>query len=194
MTILEKFIVLVDNDCIKKSDAIILLEGDGFNRCQKAIDLYTIGFADTIVFSGGIINPEYGSIPFPEILPVLVKAGIPSEAVYHESVSQNTRDQAIEIIRLAKKSRWKKLILIGSHYHQYRAFLTFLHEILNSGGDIILYNAPANNLAWFNETGWGKRFDLLENEFVRIEKYSELGHLASYSEAIEYQRWKEQQV
>ena len=30
---------IVDNDCLMKSDAAILLEGDGFFRFQKAVEL-----------------------------------------------------------------------------------------------------------------------------------------------------------
>ena len=54
MTSREKFIAIVDNDNIQKSDAIILLEGDGFNRYRKAVELYKEGYAEKIVFSGGI--------------------------------------------------------------------------------------------------------------------------------------------
>ena len=42
LTSREKFIALTDNDSIQKSDAIILLEGDGFNRYKKAVDLYNV--------------------------------------------------------------------------------------------------------------------------------------------------------
>jgi len=194
MKLREKLIVLVDNDCIKKADAIILLEGDGLNRYHKAVDLYQAGFADKIVFSGGITNQAYGSIPFSIIYPELINKGIPSTSIIHESTSQNTREQAIEVINLAKLNGWNKLILVASHYHQYRAYLTFLKEILDTNSNILLYNAPAVDLKWFEETGWGKRFDLLEDEFDRIEKYTELSHLVSYNEVIEYQKWKEQQA
>lgn len=190
----EKFIILVDNDCIKKSDAIILLEGDGLNRCSKAIELYKQGFSEIIVFSGGIDNPSYGSIPYSEIVPILVKSGIPPHAIIHEKKSLNTREQAIEVIKLATNRGWKKLLLVASNYHQYRAYLTFLKEVNETKSDILLYNAPSENLNWFEETEWGQRFDLLDQEFLRIEKYNELGHLATFNDAIEYQKWKEQQV
>ena len=36
----EKILAIVDNDCLMHSDAAILLEGDGFFRFQKAVDLY----------------------------------------------------------------------------------------------------------------------------------------------------------
>jgi Uncharacterized conserved protein len=194
MELREKFIVLVDNDLVQKSDAIILLEGDGLNRYSKAVELYEQGFAGKIVFSGDITNYPYGSIPLSEIYPLIVESGIPPEAIIHENRSLNTREQAIEVIKLARNTGWTKLILVASHYHQYRAYLTFLKEVIDTKTDIIIYNAPAKNMKWFEESGWGQRFDLLEQEFERIEKYSLFNHLATYTKAIEYQKWKEQQV
>jgi hypothetical protein len=68
-----------------------------------------------------------------------------------------------------------------------------LREVLSYEKWLILYNAPVRNLGWFSETGWGTRFNRLEKEFERIERYSTMGHLATYEEAIEYQKWKEEQ-
>lgn len=194
MTDREKFIALVDNDCLKKSDAIVLLEGDGFNRYQKAVDLYKNKWAEKIIFSGGITDYEYGSFPLSDILPSIIKEGIPSEDIIHESVSKNTREQAVEVINFSRKNPWaRKLILVATHEHQYRAYLTFLRAVIDSKLDVVLYNSPVRNLSWFSETGWGRRIDRLEQEFDRIERYSELGHLATFEEAINYQQWKEKQ-
>lgn len=194
MTEREKFIALVDNDCISKSNAIILLEGDGLNRYQKAVDLFNQGWAENIVFSGGITDYEYGSFPFSDVLPHILKTGIPEEAIIHENNSKSTKEQAVEVISLAIKNNWNRLILVATHDHQYRAYLTFLKEVIENNPNIVLYNAPVRNLSWFSETGWGTRFKRLEKEFERIEKYSALGHLASFKQAIEYQIWKEQQI
>jgi uncharacterized SAM-binding protein YcdF (DUF218 family) len=191
MTSKEKLIAIVDNDYIQKSDAIILLEGDGFNRYRKAVELYNEGYADKIVFSGGITDYEYGSFPFSDILPKILEEGVPKENIIHEHLSKNTREQAIEVIKYATKYNWDKLILVATHEHQYRAYLTFLKVVLATNQNIILYNAPVRNLGWFKETGWGKRIDRLEVEFKRIDEYSKLGHLATYEEAIDYQEQKE---
>jgi uncharacterized SAM-binding protein YcdF (DUF218 family) len=189
----EKFIVLVDNDSLVKSDAIILLEGDGFSRLDKVVQLYKAGFAPKVVFSGGISNYSYGSYPFSDVCPNLITLGIPSSAIIHEPNSLNTREQAIEVIRLAIDMGWKRLILVASNYHQYRAYLTFLKVILDSNSNIILYNAPSRSLPMFEETGWGRRIELLDKEFDRIERYTILNHQADFLEAINYQQWKEQQ-
>ncbi len=194
MTDREKVIALVDNDGLKKSDAIILLEGDGLNRYQKAVELYNGGWADKIVFSGGITDYEYGSFPFSDVLPHILKTGVPENAIIHEDKSLSTKEQSVEVIKMSMINGWKRMILVATHEHQYRAYLTFLREVLDKIPALVLFNAPARNLNWFVETGWGTRFRRLEMEFERIEKYSALGHLATFEEAIEYQKWKELQA
>lgn len=193
MTEREKFVAVVDNDILKSSDAIILLEGDGLNRYRKAVELYDSNIATRIVFSGNITDYEYGSFPFSDVLPHILKEGVPADAVIHEDKSLNTREQAVEVVRMAMEKKWRRLVLVASHEHQYRAYLTFLREVLDKKSDIVLYNAPVRNLGWFKESEWGVRFERLEQEFVRIERYSQLGHLATYGEAIDYQKWKELQ-
>lgn len=187
----EKILAIVDNDCLTTSDAIILLEGDGFFRFRKAVSLYQKGLAKKIVFSGNIIDRDYGSFPFEEVKPLILAGGVPEEDLIHEDVSKHTRQQAVEIVKMAQRNGWKKLALVASHEHQYRAYLTFLREVLDTQSGIILYNAPARNLNWFVDSGWGMRFDRLEAEFDRIERYSAMGHLATAEEVIEYQKWKE---
>ena len=187
----EIIMAIVDNDCLKSSDAIILLEGDGFHRFQKAVDLYKKGYGKKIVFSGAIVQKEYGSYPFEEVKPFIIKAGVPEEDLIHEDKSLQTQQQAVEVVKMAMENGWNRLALVASHEHQYRAYLTFLRQVLDSKSGIILYNAPVRNLDWFVDSGWGMRFDRLKAEFERIEKYSEYGHLANVQEVVEYQQWKE---
>lgn len=189
----EKIIAIIDNDCLRNSDAIVLLEGDGFNRYQKAVDLYTGGWANKIIFSGGITEYEYGSYPLSDILPSIIEKGVPEHDLIHENNSKNTREQALEIVEFAKNNTWaKRLILVATHEHQYRAYLTFLRVVIDSNLNLVIYNAPVRNLSWFSETGWGRRIDRLEQEFERIEKYEKLGHIATFDEVINYQKWKEE--
>ena len=189
----EIIMAIVDNDCLKPSDAIILLEGDGFHRFQKAVDLYKKGYGKKIVFSGAIVQKEYGSYPFEEVKPFILNAGVPEEDLIHEDKSLQTQQQAVEVVKMTMENGWKRLALVASHEHQYRAYLTFLRQVLDSKSGIILYNAPVRNLDWFVDSGWGMRFNRLKAEIERIEKYSELGHLANAQEVVEYQQWKEKQ-
>lgn len=187
----ETIMAIVDNDCLMESDVAILLEGDGFFRIQKAVELYQQGFVKKIVFSGNVEDKTYGSYPYNEVKPYILEHGIPESDLIHEDKSQHTQQQAVEVIRMAIELGWKKLVLVASHEHQYRAYLTFLHEVLATNSGIILYNAPVRNLNWFIDSGWGTRFERLQAEFDRIEKYSAMGHLANAQEVVEYQKWKE---
>ena len=147
----EKFIALVDNDGIIKSDIIVLLEGDGFNRYKKAADLFNSGYSDKIVFSGAITDYNYGSFPFEDILPKLLETGVPKESIIHEKKSSNTLEQAIEVIDIAIKNNWDKIILVATHDHQYRAYLAFLKQVLKKKKEILLFNSPVRNLKWLKK-------------------------------------------
>lgn len=187
----EKFLVLVSNERLKKADAIILLEGDGLNRIKSTADLYKAGWADTVVVSGGVYTPDYGSYPSGYLMPELIKSGVPSEKIVIEGKSKHTREQAEEVLALADSLKWKNIILVASPHHQPRAFLTFLKVMNEKKLKLQIINAPARELSWFEETGWGKRSELLDTEFEKIEKYMALGQAATFKEAIDYQQWKE---
>ncbi len=189
----EKLLHLIFTEKIVKSDAIILLEGDGYTRVQAAIALFRQGFAPYILFSGGVTNYSYGSYPFSDILPLLKEGGVPDSAILHEAHSQHTKQQAIEVVKLAVKNNWRKLILVATPHHQLRAYLTFLSEVLKSPGNKILINATSHDAEWYDENEWGIRFDLLNQEFDRIEKYTANGDLATIDEALRYHRWKVKQ-
>lgn len=191
LSIREKFIALIDNDGLLESDAIVLLEGDGYNRYQKAANLYLNGLSKKIIFSGAITDYEYGSFPFEDILPKLIESGVPESDIIHEKKSKNTKEQAIEIIKLAISENWNKIILVATHDHQYRAYLTFLKEVLESNKEILLFNSPVRNLKWFETNVWGRRFDNIDKEFEKIDRYMSMGHLATYQDAIIYQESKE---
>jgi len=193
MTQREMFIAITNNDKVQQSDAVVMLEGDGENRIQRVAELYKRGFARYVVFSGGTINLSYGSFPYEMLKEKIEFAGILSEHLILETASLHTREQAEKVLEIAVNNKWNSIILVASHYHQYRAFLTFLKVIQEKKLTITIYNAPASDLPWFIPTPWGKRFDLLRSEFEKIEYYIANGQMANYEDAIKYQEWKEQQ-
>jgi uncharacterized SAM-binding protein YcdF (DUF218 family) len=190
----ELFMAVISGDALVKSDVIVLLEGDGTSRLEYAAWLFNNGYAPKICFSGGATNIPYGSYPFEYYKPRLKEFGLTENDFILEQTSQHTQQQAEEVVKLAEKYNWNKLLLVASHYHQYRAYLTFLKEILLKNKDIILINAPAKDISWFSNNDWGQRYDLLSPEFEKIEKYLQSGHCATYGEAIEYQKWKEKRL
>src|SRR3989338_2645428 len=190
----EKFLAIVSNDTLEKADAIVVLEGDLLERVPEGVRLYKEGFAPFIVISGGDTNQPAYAIPAAQMLPEFLKRGVPREAILLEEKSQHTWDQATEIMKLAAEKKWKRIIIVASHYHQYRAFLTFLKAMKDASLSLILMSAPVRDLKWWEKTGRGLRIDNLGTELEKIDKYrEEQGHVASYEEGIQYLQWKESQ-
>lgn len=192
----EKFIVMLDSICVKrlfskndKADAIVMLEGDGFSRVETTAELYQAGISDTVVFSGGIKNESYGSYPFEQIKPLLVDKGIPESALIFEGKSQNTKEQAVEVLRICETNNWDNILLVASQFHIYRAMLTFIAEWKKRNSDVRMYPVTVKNQDWFEETGYGRRIDLLEKEFGKIEKYKGNDDVADFDEGEEYLKW-----
>lgn len=191
---LEKIqlMTLVGGDVIEKSDAIVCLEGDGYNRLDWTIKLFQKGLAKKIVVSGGYNKPPF-SIQVKNFARRLIKMGIKARQIILEEKSQNTHEQAEQVIKLVKEKKWKRIILVASHFHQARAYLTFLKAMKNAKLKVYIFNAPARGLSWFEKTSLGlTRLQLLKEEFKKIDDYMKKGHLVTIKEAIKYQKWKEQ--
>lgn len=190
MTAKEKFLCVISNDSLKHADAIVILEGGGFVRAADGVELYREGWAPCVVYSGGAVDPNQDIYPADRALPELLEMGVPKAALIMEGQSQNTRDQAVEVMKIVKEKGWP-IILVASHYHQYRAFLTFLKAMKEADLNISLYNAPVRDLPWFEHDpcfnkGPVRRINLLQGEFERIPLYIEKGHVASFEEAMAY--------
>ena len=193
MTDREKFIVLLDCDSPQKSDAIVLLEGDGFARYKKAVYLYKENIAPIICFSGGFDDKKTGAYTFDKIKPLILGYDIPETHLMHESASKNTYEQAVEIVKIAKEKNWNRITLVASHYHSYRAFLTFLRVMKKEMPNLLMDMASVKDLDWFEENIWGRRIDLLEKEFEKIDLYQKKDNVAKFTEGVEYLEWKNQQ-
>lgn len=184
----ELFLVLTNSCKEDFADAIILLEGDGYSRISKAVSLIKEGWANILVFSGGIDDETKGSYPFKKCKSKIIDSGIDLNNIIHESTSQNTRQQAVQVIELCLKKNWTKIILVASHYHQYRAFLTFLKvlEENNLQKTIQIINCPAI-LDWFEDAYHGnRRIDLIKEEFKKIEQYHLNSHVSTFDSAVDY--------
>lgn len=181
----ERFIALVDNDPLHFANAIVVLQGDGFVRAEHGGDLYLAGLAHRILITGG--NAK--GVAMADALKRSMPAGIPRDLIDVDMTSINTREQALYTVAVARANKWHVILLVASHYHQYRAYLTFLKAMQESNYEFWIINAPARDLAWYDDND---RIELLDDEFFKIGEYSKLGHIASYESAIQYQRRKEE--
>ena len=131
------------------------------NALTSAVKIRELNIS--LIFSGAITDYSYGSFPFEDILPRLLSSGVPRDAIIHEKKSQNTREQAIEVINMAKANNWKKVILVATHEHQYRAYLTRMADEIRDfefSANQELYGCKSCH----QDKGLGHQFEQLCNE------------------------------
>lgn len=189
-----KLIAVTNSDSVKQADVIVCLEGDEYLRPEKSVELFQQKMAPLILISGGVRGGEPFSIPPEKIEKYLLDKGMKKNNILIESVSQHTRGQAEEVMKIVKERQWKSIILVASAFHQPRAFLTFLKAMKEQNLMIKVFNAPALH-SWFTPSSvQSTRMELLQKEIEKIEEYQKKGHVATLQEAFEYQKWKEQQL
>src|SRR3989339_397174 len=111
---------LILNDMPEKCEAIVWLQGDRYDRGPKTAELYRKGWASKIIISGNneLIGPKKrpgeNNVSLGEMRRWLLERNIKESDIIVEDKSLNTRDQSINVCKLAKKNRWKKIIIVGS--------------------------------------------------------------------------------
>lgn len=184
----EQFCAVLSNGPVLKSDAIIVLCGeDPEPRISVAAQLFAQGAGHTVLLTGGLHEPPrwFGA---EELAPALLGLGVSHTKVVMDPGAKNTREQAVNTVATAMEKKWKRLLLVASGYHQYRAYLTFLKALIEAEQDrtIQMLMMPANQVQWWaTPTGMElTRLNLLEAEFDKVSKYA--GHVASYEAGLEY--------
>lgn len=175
----------------QKSDAIILLQGDRFDHVKEPQDLYKKSIAPKIIISGnneligrGKRNDE-NDVHLLELKKELINNGIPETVIMVEDTSLNTKDQAQNVIKLAKENKWEKIIVVTSLYHLLRAYLSFVKSSLDQNWHGVIIMHPAK-LPWTrlasgrSKTAW----QMLLVELKKIKKYK--SDVASVKEGFDY--------
>ncbi len=169
----------VKRDELKKSDAIVVLTGNGWERTEWAIKLYKQEWATLLVMIGST-----GSRPSPEMAEFAEQFGIPKNKILIDTNSTNTRLNANNVVGLAQKYGWEQIILVTSPHHQLRSYLTFKKAIKDFQGHLKIINYPPLQYSWFElvESSRNKkhkvlRFFYLFSELYRILKYRIKGDL-----------------
>lgn len=189
---LNELIFLIQNERPQKSDAIVWLQGDSFDRGPKVVELFKKSWASKIFVTGNndLVGPgkrpDENNASLEEMKDWLNEQGIKEENFIIDNKAFNTRDQALNTIQLAKREGWNKIIIVGSHpYYQFRVFLTFLKaaQELQWGGKII--NQPA--LIPEDSVPGGREKtvrELVLGEEAKLEKYKD--HIVSIEEGMRY--------
>jgi uncharacterized SAM-binding protein YcdF (DUF218 family) len=131
------------------ADAIVLLGGgtesaeyprqtvelnSSGDRVLYAAWLYKQGKAPHILLSGGLIDwLDTGNTPAEDMAVILDMMGVPKEALWLESTSRNTYENAVNSRKLLNEKGINRIILVTSALHMPRSVDLFKHQ----GFDVI---------------------------------------------------------
>lgn len=191
--IFQKLYNLLLEEKPEKSDVVIWLQGDRYDRGNKVLELYKLKLAKLIIISGNDIligpnvRPGEDNISLLDMKNYLLGSGVKGTDILIDDGAFNTKDQALHIIKSAKQKGWKKIILVSSAYHQPRAFLSFVKaaKLCDYKGKIMNQSVYANN----DELASGRAIrdsDLMKEESKKIKDYQLRGDIASYEEGFDY--------
>lgn len=127
------------NEAPVPADAIVWLQGNGYDRGTRVIELFRQGYAPRIVITG---NRTRSSITVDHLVAWLAERGVPADAVMVDASSFHARDQAVRVLDLAVEHTWRTVLLVGSPHHQLRAFLTFCQRAEEVAWDGYFVNQP----------------------------------------------------
>lgn len=188
---IRKLFNLILKEKARRSEVIVWLQGDRYDRGQKVFEFFRNNFASKILISGNNIligkGPRKGeeNISLGEMKKWLIKKGVRAHKIIINEGPLNTPQQAKNIISLAILKNWKSIILVGSSYYQPRAFLTFLKiaKDKNWQGRIINQSVILSD----NQIPGGREktvADLWQEEIRKIRKYK--NNLATIEDGIAY--------
>lgn len=163
------------NQKIEKSDCIIGLGCEDLNIAKIAVDLYSKGYSDKIIFSGGLgkvtknIWKETEANKFAEYA---IKNGVPKENIYIENKSTNTGDNfrfTKELLN-QKKLNIKSCIIVCKPYAQKRVEATFKKIMPEYQGTITSQNIDFKQYCNQYEKEIGDKNEVIEDLVASVER------------------------
>ena len=99
---------------------------DASDRVLRAARLFRAGKVRAVLVSGGRQPWLAGTVPEAELMrDLLVEWGVPRRAVIMESVSQNTRENALMSAEIIHAKGWRRVLLVTPAAHMPRAVGAF---------------------------------------------------------------------
>lgn len=146
----------VESPC-QKADAIVAISGgDTAARARMAIELYEKGWADKIIFSGAARDTT-GPSNAKAMRHQALAAGVRPQDIYTDEFAQNTSQNALGVLEVAKVYALRDIILVTSPYHQARASAMF-HKAFAGYGTVRNHSTPYDkswsDMWWLTPRGW----------------------------------------
>ncbi|WKN30164.1 YdcF family protein [Porifericola rhodea] len=170
------------NHSLEKADCILTLGSHDLRVAEHAADLFLEGWADTLIFSGGLGRLTEGMWERPEaevFAELAVQKGVPKEKIYTEALSTNTGENLKYTKALMDKEGmdFEKFIVVQKPYMERRAYATFKKHFPEKN---CLISSPALDyqnycLAHDEEINHERVIHLIVGDLQRIKVYAEKG-------------------
>lgn len=169
------------NNKIEKSDCIIVLGSHDTRVAERGADLFLQGYAEYIIFSGGLGNLTQGvwdETEADKFAKVALKMGVPQNKILIENKSTNTGQNIQFVYELLQKKNLhpKSMILVQKPYMERRTFATFMKQwpgknikILITSPEILFVDYPNE------EIPIEKVINIMVGDLQRIKIYPEKG-------------------
>lgn len=171
------------NQKLEKSDCIIVLGSVDTSVVDVAVELYFKGYADKIIFAGGLGKITHKLWNEPEAIKFAKKAielGVPKDKIYTESESTNTGDNFRFTRRLIEQNKLdiSSCIIVSKPYDEKRVYASFSKIMPEYKGIITskeiecveYYKQNQNSIAGENE--W---VHVLVGDIQRMKLFAEKG-------------------
>ena len=133
---------LVVEDPLVKADAVVVLGGTMYERPLEAVEIFKEGWAPRIYLFqqvadwGEAVLIERGFPYTREVdlqVDVLVRLGVPREAIVILEQAGSTSEESDDVLALAMREKYSRVIVVTSKQHTRRARLA-MHRKLNPAG------------------------------------------------------------
>lgn len=154
-----------------RADAIAVLGGDDDGeRAARAAELYREGIAPRLVLTG----LQQGVAAIPAWLnwraDQLEASGVPRSALRFELEARSSYTEAVQLLALMRKERWRTLVVVSDPPHMRRLSWMYADVFAGSGVEYVLV---ASRPDWWRADGWWR--DEKSGQFV-IQELIKLGY------------------
>ena len=163
------------NHKIEKTDCIIGLGCEDLSIARVAVDLYSKGYANKIIFSGGLGKVTKDIWKEPEankFAKYAIKNGVPKEKIYIENKSTNTGDnfRFTKELMAQKKLNINSCIVVCKPYVEKRVDATIKKILPECKGIITSQNIEFEQYCNQYENEIGNRNEVIEDLVASVER------------------------
>ena len=159
-----------------KSDLIVILGGGSPDRVVKGVELFNLGYARTMLVTGGGYRPDRRLAWSDDRIKYLLCEGIPASAILLNGDARTTWQEAHAIRSIIVGRGWKRVLVVSDPPHMRRLAWVFKKAFTNSQLGYILISDDAK---WWNSARWWA--DSYSVHFVVSELVKLAYYVLSYS-------------